>query len=362
MIGRAMASIDLSALQHNCRVVRRLVGPDRKIVAMIKADAYGHGLLPVAKALTSVDALGVATTDEAITLRESGVMTPISVMTGFTTMEELMLFFRHQLSPVIHHPLQLEFLEKAKVSNSIAVCLKVDTGMHRLGFSIDAFKNAFERLSRISTVQQPVQLMTHLADADNPDREFTEFQIQQFSQLTQSLLGIKSIGNSAGILAYPDAWADVVRPGIMLYGVSPFSDRFAEEFNLKPAMHLRSKVITIKPLKKGDRVGYGCMWECPEDMTIAVVGLGYGDGYPWHIKNGTSVLINDTICPTVGRVSMDMMAVDIRRQPNCKIDDEVTLWGHGLPIETIAASAETIPYELLCQLTQRVKVVYSSCE
>lgn len=358
MTDRATAFIDLSALQHNCRIVRQKVGPKRKIIAMIKADAYGHGLLPVTNALSDADAFGVATVDEAVMLRESGVKQSISVMTGFTTMEELMLFFQYQLSPVIHHPLQLELLEKADVESEISVWLKADTGMHRLGFSFDTFMSAYSRLSRIANVRQPIQLMTHLADADNSDRTFTEEQLQQFSELTQSLPGIKSICNSAGILAYSNAWADVVRPGIMLYGASPFSERSAESLHLKPVMHLQSKIIAITPLKKGDRVGYGCTWTCPEDMSVAVIALGYGDGYPRHINNGTPVLINNVLCPIVGRVSMDMMSIDIRQQPNCKVGDSVILWGRGLPIETIATHAETIPYELLCQLTQRVKSVY----
>ncbi len=358
MIDRAIASIDLAALKYNFQTIRQLIGPDRNIIAMVKADAYGHGLLPIAKALNKVDALGVAAIEEAIYLREAGIKTAIVVMTGFTTYEELSLLIQYQLSPVVHQPLQIELLEKISTSESIPIWLKIDTSMHRLGFSKTMFKVAWERLSKIRWIQQPVRLMTHLADADNPDRTFTKTQLQLFSQLTQSLPGLKSISNSAAILNYPNAWLDVVRPGIILYGVSPFANRLASDFNLKPIMHLYSKIIAIKSLKKGDFVGYHCLWQCPEATDIAIVSIGYGDGYPCHIKEQTPVLINNTLCPIVGRVSMDMIAVDIRKQANCQVGDHVTLWGAGLPIETIAHFAQTIPYELLCQLTQRVKMIY----
>jgi len=354
LTSHSTASIDLSALRHNLNVVRRLVGDRRKITAMIKADAYGHGLLPVAKALTDADMLGVVTVAEALALRKANVNKPIIVMMGFTTSEELELFFQYQLSPVIHHPLQLELLERFNASQPIPVWLKVDTGMNRLGFPVDAFQNAFERLSKIKVVQQPIHLMTHLADSDRTDSDFTQRQLQLFAQLTKTLPGLKSVSNSAGILAYPNSLVDVVRPGIMLYGASPFVDRVAADFYLKPVMHLTSKIIAIKPLQQGDHVGYGCTWKCPENMNVAVVAIGYGDGYPRHIQENTPVLINRVLCPIVGRVSMDMITVDLRQQPNAQIGDEVVLWGRGLSIEKIALSAGTIPYELLCQLTQRV--------
>ncbi|MCB1827742.1 MAG: alanine racemase [Coxiellaceae bacterium] len=355
---RATAFIDCAALQHNCRVVRRLIGNDRKIMAMIKADGYGHGLLQSASALNEVDAFGVATVNEAVFLREAGIAQDIVVMGGFTTLEELALFFQHQLTPVIHSQLQLELLDKISVDGSIAVWLKIDTGMHRLGFSATAFPEVYARLSKNKKIQQPVQLMTHLADADNPDRSFTEHQIATFSKLTDGLPGLKSIANSATVLAYPEVLRDMVRPGIMLYGVSPIMGKLADSFHLQPVMHLKSKLIAINHYKKGDKIGYGCTWECPEPMRVGVVAMGYGDGYPRHIENGTPVLINNVLCPTVGRVSMDMMTVDLRSLPNAKVGDHVVLWGHGLPVEKIAASAGTIPYELLCQLTQRVEFFY----
>lgn len=358
MSSRATALIDLSALRHNYDVVRRLVGNERRIIAMIKADAYGHGLVKIASALSYVDALGVANLDEALQLRHASINTPIVVMKGFFSKEDLPLFLQYDLSPVVHHEYQLSLLENAKLQKPLDVWLKIDTGMHRLGFQKEHATEVLGRVHACSAVKKPVNLMTHLADADNPDPSFTKKQLSEFSSITKGLPGIKSIANSAAILAYPDALEDVVRPGIMLYGVSPFSNRIAREFNLKPAMQLRSKMIAIKHLKQGDQVGYGCEWTCPEDMSIGVVGIGYGDGYPRHAKNGTPVLVNGVLCPLVGRVSMDMITVDLRHQVDVNVGDDVVLWGPSLPIEKIAACADTIPYELLCRLTQRVQFKY----
>ena len=359
MSNRARASIDLTALRYNYDVVRRLVGNDRKIIAMIKADAYGHGLTKAALALSNADLLGVANLDEAVMLRDANIHTPIVVMTGFLSEADLPLFLQHELSPVMHHESQLTILENAKLSKPLEVWLKIDTGMHRLGFSVDRAMGVLERIRRCDVIRQPVNIMTHLADADNANQQMTKMQLSVFSDVTQDWAGIKSVSNSAGILAYQESLEDVVRPGIMLYGVSPFFDRTGLQEGLKPVMQLTSKVIAVKNLRQGDKIGYGCTWECPEDMPMGVVGIGYGDGYPRHAKNGTPVLVNGLVCSLVGRVSMDMITVDLRHQPNVTIGDEVVLWGHDLPIEKIAAFADTIPYELLCQLTQRVEFVYS---
>jgi len=357
------AYIDLSALHHNYHIVRNLVGHHSKIVAMIKANAYGHGLLPVAKAFsTMVDTFGVATLNEALALREEKITNPIIVMTGFSSSQELSLFFQYQLSSVVYHELQLRLLEEQRISAAIDIWLKVDTGMHRLGFSMQEFQKAFQRLLAIPTVKKSIKLMTHLADADNSDRTFTESQFHLFSTLTQSLSAEsteKSIRNSAGILAYQNGLdGDIVRPGLMLYGASPFADGTGRDFNLKPVMRLSAKLIAINSLKRGDRVGYGGIWECPEAMNVGVVSIGYGDGYPRHIQSKTPVSIHGVACPIVGRVSMDMLSVDLRPQPKAMLGNEVLLWGQDLPVERIAASANTIPYELFCRLTSRVTFHY----
>lgn len=360
MSSRVKAFIDLSALRYNYDKVRHLVGNNRTIIAMIKADAYGHGLVKTASALSNAGAFfGVASLDEALRLRDAKCDAPIVVMTGFLSEADLPLFLQHGLSLVIHNESQLSLLENAKLSNPLNVWLKIDTGMHRLGFLQDQVMEALKRAQGCDSIVQPVNVMTHLADADNSDKHFTKAQLAAFFEITKNLPGAKSVANSAGILAHRDSLNDVVRPGIMLYGVSPFSGRTGLQEGLKPVMHLTSKIIAVKNLRKGDKVGYGCTWECPEDMKVAAVAMGYGDGYPRHAKSGTPVLVDGVMCPLVGRVSMDMITVDLRHQPNASIGDEVILWGRGLPIEKIAASSDTIAYELLCQLTRRVGFVYS---
>jgi alanine racemase len=355
------AHIDLTAFVHNYHQIRRIVGQERQILAMVKADAYGHGLLPVAQCLSAhADAFGVATLEEALSLRAAKITQPIIVMTGFMTEDQLDLFFEHQLSPVIYHSSQLDLIEQYNTSSQIDAWLKVDTGMHRLGFSSAHFPDVFERLSALTCLRQPLTVMTHLADADNLDLSFSQQQLQLFSQLTESITARKSVQNSAGVVVAQDMLFDVVRPGIMLYGASPFSYRTPDELDIKPVMHLTTQLIAINALKKGDRIGYGATWQCPEDMPVGVIRMGYGDGYPRHIDENTPVLIAGQQCPIVGRVSMDLMTVDIRRQPNANVGDEVVLWGRGLPVERIAAAAHTIPYELFCQLTSRVKFHYFS--
>lgn len=358
MIWRTQATVNLSAIAHNLQVVRDLVG-QRYIMAMIKANGYGHGILPVAKAIDSVSGFGVATIDEACQLKEAKIKSPIVLMSGFTDREELQFLVEHEIATIVHHENQINLLEKATFPKPFNIWLKVDTGMHRLGILPQQFNELFSRLNKIRHIKKPFGLMTHLADADNDDRKFTLEQFSLFEKLFANKPGLKSIGNSAAILRYTEKLCDMVRPGIMLYGVSPFADKVGADFNLKPAMTLSSQIIAIKQLKRGDKVGYGCIWECPDDMLIAIIAIGYGDGYPRHAENGTPVLVNDVRCPLVGRVSMDMIIVDLRLQPNAKIGDQVILWGDDLPVETIAACANTIGYELSCNITPRVKFVYT---
>lgn len=352
------AYIDLLALKYNFHRVRQIVG-HQKILVMVKANGYGHGLLRVVNALKEeADAFGVACIEEALSLREAGITNTVVLMSGFLDQFELRALIENQIDAVVHQNLQIDILEK-HLTQPVSVWLKVDTGMHRLGFMPSEVKAVHQRLMALSNVKKPIPIMTHLADADNINREFTYLQLRHFADITQNLVSPKSIANSAAILAYPESYADWVRPGIMLYGVSPFSNRTGLQEELKPVMTLISKLIAIKHLKKGDYVGYGCTWRCPEDMPTGVIAIGYGDGYPRHAQNGTPVLLNGKICPLVGRVSMDMITVDLRPQPNAQIGDKVTLWGNGLPIEKVAACANTIGYELLCDVTKRVKFVDS---
>lgn len=353
----AKAFVKLSALKHNLSRVRELVKQSR-VMAMIKSNGYGHGMIEVANALSDADAFGVASVTEAITLRDANIKQPIVVMSGFYDVAELPLLVEHNLQAVIHDPSQLDMLCATSLSSPVTVWLKIDTGMHRLGFLPDAVSDARERLRACEWVDKPIHLMTHLADADRFDSDFTTAQIDAFSELTNEYPGPKSIANSGGILAYSGSHADWVRPGIMLFGASPFEGRVGIDEQLQPVMTLQAKIMAVKTLEKNDAIGYGCTWRCPEAMPIAIVAIGYGDGYPRHAPSGTPTLVNGVECPIVGRVSMDMLAIDLRAQPNAQIGDTVTLWGDDLPVERIAECADTISYELMCDLTPRVRREY----
>jgi len=358
ILPRAQVDIDLGALVHNFSKVRELVGSKRSILSMIKANAYGHGLQQVALALNESDAFGVANVAEAIELREIGVAKPIIVMAGFLSLDELALFSQHQLTPVIHHESQVEMLEHARLLKPISVRLKLDSGMARLGFEPTEYLMVLKRLQACATVVGPVVLMTHFADADNNDKTFTELQTLRFMQLTTNLSLPKSMANSAAILSHPHSWADWVRPGLILYGGSPFLDKVGKDYDLRPVMTLSSRLIAVKQVRKGESVGYGCTWQCPHDTKVAIVAIGYGDGYPRHARHGTPVSIHGQRCELLGRVSMDMIAVDVSQLDNVDIGDRALLWGDGLPIEEIARCADTIPYELMCSITQRVERQY----
>lgn len=352
-MNRPIATINLSALKYNFYQLKNLA-PNRLVWAMIKSNGYGHGLVRVAKALSDADAFGVSCLEEALILREASIKLPIIVMKGFYNESELSQFSQNRLGSVIHCPDQVRLLEKNNLAYPLFVWLKIDTEMNRLGFSLEQSLSIYHRLIACPSIQKPIGLMTHLADADNQDRTFTELQINRFLSITEKMAGPKSIVNSAGILAYPNALEDYIRPGILLYGVSPFG---VSAKKWRPVMTLLARVIAIKNSRQKEPVGYSCIWLCPEDMPIGIVGIGYGDGYPRHAKIGTPVFLNGRICPLIGRVSMDMIAIDLRSQPNTQVGDEVILWGEGLPIEIIAEKADTIAYELLCKVTHRVYFV-----
>ena len=250
-------------------------------------------------------------------------------------------------------------LEKAD-HKPLTVWLKLDTGMHRLGFSREGFHAAYERLMQCPKVNKPIHLMTHLACADEPDSNKTQEQIRLFNEAcTHIQEGERSLANSAGILAWPQSHADWVRPGIMLYGVSPFEGKTGQENQLQPVMTLYSEIISIHHYEKGDTIGYGATYQCEKNMTVAAVAIGYGDGYPRHAPSGTPVLVNGQHCKLVGRVSMDMITIDVTACAEVNIGDPVVLWGEGLPVENIAQHAGTIGYELLCRVTPRVELRYS---
>lgn len=350
---RTRVTIDLGALRHNLERARH-AAPGRRVMAAIKANGYGHGLVRAAGALASADALGVACLAEALELREAGVSGRIVLLEGFFHAEEIPLIAAHGLDTVVHHPEQLRALELTPTDRPLQVWLKLDTGMHRLGFPPERLREHHQRLHDSRARTELVGFMTHLAEADDRASDATARQVSLFETTLAGLPGERAIANSAGVLGWPQTHADWVRPGIMLYGVSPFIGGSGGEEGLRPAMTLESQLIAVNHLRRGERIGYGGTWTCPEDMPVGVVSIGYGDGYPRHARNGTPVLVNGRRARLVGRVSMDMLTVDLRDQPDARVGDPVVLWGRGLPAEEIAQCAETIAYELLCGVTRRV--------
>ena len=351
----AEACLDMAALKANLERVRELA-PQSKVMAIIKANAYGHGLVRIGRTLAEhADAFGVACGEEAWALRMAGIKKPINLLEGFFSEDEFPTIEEHQLTLTIHHVWQINALARASFNQKLKVWLKIDTGMHRLGLLPELLEEAVEHLQKSNNVSE-IGFMTHFANADDGTDDTTKQQIELFRQSISNYSGEHSIANSAGIVAWPQSHADWVRPGIMLYGVSPMIGQQGSEHGLKPVMTLRSRLIAVNYLKKGDRVGYGGSWECPEDMPVGVVAMGYGDGYPRHAREGTPVLVRDQLVPLIGRVSMDMLSVDLRRVVQPRVADEVTLWGEGLSIELVAEAAGTIGYELLCGVAPRVRV------
>lgn len=350
------AEIDLEALRANLRRVR-VVAPRSRVMAVIKANAYGHGLVPVARTLADADGLAVACLDEALALRDAGIDPPILLLEGCLDQAELIEAARQGVSTVVHCEAQLSMLEQTRLTHPITVWLKINTGMNRLGIAPDLARVFHARLAALSAVRTTV-LMTHLSSADDRDATVTGRQTGCFDETIAGLGGPQSIANSAAILAHPDTHRDWIRPGIMLYGSSPFPDSVGGDEGLTAVMTLRSALIAIRDCRAGEAVGYGGAWRCPEDMRIGVVAIGYGDGYPRHARPGTPVLINGHRVQLVGRVSMDMITVDLRSLPDAAVGDGAVLWGRGLPIEEVAEGADTISYELFCRLTRRVPMSY----
>lgn len=348
-------TIDLAALKSNLERVHQLA-PGRSVLAMVKANAYGHGIVRAAQALSGADALGVASLEEGVILREAGITQPIVLMEGLFSPSELAEAERHQFTLVVHHEPHVAMLENAIVTTPFNVWLKVNTGMNRLGLEPEDVDAAYQRLLAAAAVKKPIRLMTHFAQADVKDGEATARQMDLFNRVTHQYDGPRSLANSAGILAWPQAHGDWVRPGLMLYGASPFADETGLDSGLQPVMTLWSRLIAITHVKKGCTVGYGGAWTAPEDMAVGIVGVGYGDGYPQRAENGTPVLVNGKECALVGRVSMDMLAVDLSKQPQASIGDPVILWGNGLPVERVAKHSHASAYEILTRMTPRPKI------
>lgn len=346
------ADIRLSALAHNYAAARR-AAPRARVLAVVKADAYGHGLARAAKALPRADGFATLELDGAVRLRQSGFAGEILLLEGFFEPAELAEIAGRGLATVVASEEQLRVLEAHRPAAPIDCYLKINTGMNRLGFPPSATRRALERLAATGAAKS-VTLMTHFATADGP--EGIGEAMRRFGEATQGLTLPRSLSNSAAIFAHPDAHADTVREGIALYGATPFADRSAESLGLLPAMTLRSRLIAVQALAPGETVGYGATWRAASAMRLGIVACGYADGYPRHAPSGTPVLVDGVRVKTAGRVSMDMIAVDLTVVPRARVGSEVVLWGEGLPVDEVAAAAGSVGYELLCALAPRVPV------
>jgi len=348
----AIAHIRLDAFRHNYRVAKQLHGG--KALAVIKANAYGHGAIHCAKAIEGeADGFAVACLEEALQLREAGISEPILLLEGFFEASELSEIVESDLWIVVHAQWQIEILLTAKVAKPLQVWLKMDSGMHRVGLSSVEYIQAYERLNKHKNVAKIV-MMTHFANADNVSSNHTLQQIEIFQMATQGLGAETSLANSAAILGWRQAKCDWTRPGIMLYGADPLR---SVDTKLKPVMQLTSKIISIRNIKQGDSVGYGNIFTAERDMVAGIVACGYADGYPRSAITGTPMAVDGKATRLVGRVSMDMLFVDLTDISNATIGSQVELWGNTVSVNVVAASAGTIAYELFCNV-KRAHIQY----
>lgn len=349
-----------ATISENLKIAQRLA-PQSKIMAVIKANAYGHGAVAVARELqSSVPAFAVAFFDEAVQLRDAGITKPILILQGTTTQSDvaeaaakdfwLMLYSRQQVERVLH----------ANTSNPVKVWIKADTGMHRLGLSGQELDDVYETLSASANVQRGMVLCSHLACADELNNPMTLQQVKQSRAYAAKYNLPLSLANSAGTISWPQSHAEWNRPGYMLYGNTPLRSPDESISALVPAMTMESEIISIRELKTGDGIGYGQTWKAKKPSKIGTIPIGYGDGYPRHAPNGTPVLVNGQRVPLAGRVSMDMISVDLSELERVELGDPVELWGERLSVNEVAASARTIGYEILAGLTGRVPISYTA--
>ncbi len=355
MSRNTIARIDLSAIRENLARVRALA-PRSRVACVVKADAYGHGLSCVVPALSDADILAVATIGEAQRCRDLGWGGRLLMLEGPASDDEYQAAGALACEIVVHHESQFELLRQVTEAQSRPIWLKLDSGMHRLGFPASRAGAVYDRIQELSG-PRPVVLMSHFACADQPERPKTKAQMAEFDTAIEGLRGEVSLANSAAIMNFPESHRDIVRPGIMLYGVSPCGALSAADIGVRPAMTLQADLIAINRVRKGEAVGYGGDQVCPEDMDVGVAAIGYGDGYPGGMRQGAPVLINGRRAPLIGPVSMDLTTIDLRGHPDARVGDAVTLWGTGLPVEEIATWAAAIPYELICGVTARVHTV-----
>lgn len=344
------ATIDTAALRHNLSVARRFA-PDSKVMAVVKANGYGHGAIAAARALSSADALGVARIDEGLALRAADIRSPLVLLEGVFSVEDLRVAANESMQIVVHNDEQIQMLEQTGLGNRFEVWVKADTGMNRLGFRVEEIADAWRRVQSLSP--QKMRLMTHLATGESINSDTTAKQLVRFKSIALPDAIERSICNSAGLILSAAARLEWVRPGIMLYGISPIPTMTAEELQLRPAMTLSTQLIAIRAVKQGETVGYNGIWRAERDSLVGIAAVGYGDGYARNMQSGAPVLVNGKETKVVGRVSMDMTAVDVTGL-DARVGDVVTLWGQGLPVERVAPYAGTIAYELVCGINQRV--------
>ena len=347
------AVIDTRALRHNLEAVRARAGSAR-VMAVVKANAYGHGLVPTALALSEADAFAVARLEEGLALREAGITAPVVLLEGVFSPAQLRAAGEGRLDLVVHAVHQVELLEQCGAPPGLILWVKIDSGMNRLGFTPAEFPAALARLRALAPAPCAIRLMTHLASANERDARKTSEQLARFRSAVRGLDLETSIANSAGLFGAMPVESTWVRPGLALYGASPFADCTARDLGLEPAMTLASSVIAVRHVARGETVGYGGAWEATCDCTVAIVAAGYGDGVHRSLASGTPVLVEGVRAPLVGRVSMDMLAVDVSALAGVRVGTPVVLWGAGLPVEEVAGHAGTIAYELLCSVSQRV--------
>lgn len=367
------AEINLAHVRHNFALANQLAAPGQN-VAVVKANGYGHGAVAVAKALGDIaPAFAVACIEEALELRRAGIQTPVLLLEGAFSAEEIEVAQRENFWLMVNNPVQVNMLQQAELASSenvslIKVWLKVDTGMHRLGFEPGELTGVYRQLKSCSVVAEEIVVVTHFACADDVNNPKTSDQLALFNKAYQSLRDNNadtetipvSLANSAALLAWPETNADWSRPGFMLYGNSPLLAEHEDAKKLKQAMTMKSEVIAVRTISAGESVGYGAQWSATKTSKIATVAMGYGDGYPCNAKVGTPVLINGQRCPLVGRVSMDMLTVDVTQLNQVAIGDEVILWGEDLTCNEIASYANTIGYEIMTRIPARVPRIYST--
>lgn len=345
-----IATVSRAALAHNLAQVRRYA-PKSSVMAVVKANGYGHGLLNVAQGLKAADAFAVLNPAEAIALRDAGYQQPILLLEGVFAAAQLAEVDRYRLDMVVHHNEQITWLMQAVLTAPIRIFLKLDSGMHRLGFQPAEYAQALQQLTDCRNVSEVV-LMTHFANADHVTGVRDPMQL--ISQCMSVDRHPRSLANSAAIIMHPQTHADWVRPGIMLYGATPVADQSAESLGLKPAMQLHSALIAVQPLVAGQGLGYGHLFTATQPMRVGIVACGYADGYPRHALSGTPVAVQGVMTRTLGRVSMDMLAVDISDIPAAQVGSPVELWGAQVPVDVVASHSGTIGYELLCAVSSRV--------